>query len=181
MTHLPNILVALLICLVSIAGIWDIRTRRIPNWLTLAGVLAGLAIKSFLFGLTGLWDSAVGLAFAFGLYFVLYALRAMGAGDVKLMAAVGAMAGPADWFGIFLITSLIGGLSGLVLILWKKRAKRTFSNVGFILGEMVQMRPAYVGREELSVSSPAAATMPHGALIAVGTFFFLIWSTTGAI
>ena len=180
MTHLPNVVVLLLACLVSIAGISDLRTRRIPNWLTLSGVAVGLAINTFLFGMGGLRDSALGLLLAFTSYFVLYALKAMGAGDVKLMAGVGAIAGAGDWFGIFLITSLIGGVSALILILLRKRTRKTFSNVTFILGEMVQMRPAYLGRQELNVNSPGAVTMPHGAVIAIGTLCFIAWSATGA-
>ena len=79
--------------LVIVAAIWDIRTRRIPNWLTLSGVVLGVALNTFLFEINGLWFSLKGLGVAFGVYFVLYLLRAMGAGDVKLMAAVGAAAG----------------------------------------------------------------------------------------
>lgn len=181
MTQLPHIAVILLVCLVSAAGISDLRTRRIPNWLTLSGVLAGLAMNSFLFGFNGLGQSAAGLGLAFGVYIMLYTLRAMGAGDVKLMAGVGAIVGPADWFGIFLITSVIGGISALALILWRKRTRKTFANVQFILGEMIHMRPAYMSREELSVNSPTAVTMPHGTVIALGSIFFLIWAATGIV
>jgi prepilin peptidase CpaA len=181
MTQLPNIAVVILVCLVAAAGISDLRTRRIPNWLTVSGVLAGLALNTFLFGLSGLGHSAAGLALAFGIYIVLYSLRAMGAGDVKLMAAVGSIVGPGDWFGIFLITAVIGGISALALILWRKRTRKTFANVTFILGEMMHMRPAYMAREELSVNSPAAVTMPHGTVIALGSIFFLIWAATGVV
>jgi len=181
MTPLPNIAVILLAALVTVAGVSDLRTRRIPNWLTLSGVLAGLAMNSFLYGFDGLKRSLAGLCLAFGVYIVMYALRAMGAGDVKLMAGVGAIVGSGDWFGIFLITAVIGGLSALVLILWRKRTIKTFSNVGFILGEMMHLRPAYVGREELSVKNPEAVTMPHGTVIALGSMCFLIWSFTGMV
>src|SRR5689334_20619064 len=87
-----------LLTLVIAAAVYDVRYRRIPNWLTASGVLVGLSLNTWLrqaagplpwwpglkFGLTG-------MLIAFGVYFVLYVAHAMGAGDVKLMAAVGAM------------------------------------------------------------------------------------------
>src|SRR5450631_39042 len=92
--------------LVIVAALWDIRTRRIPNWLTLSGVLLGVALNTFLFEINGLWFSLKGLSVAFGVYFILCLLRAMGAGDVKLMAAVGAAAGWGNWLGILVLTSV---------------------------------------------------------------------------
>jgi prepilin peptidase CpaA len=156
-----------------------VRYRRIPNWLSVTGTLIGLAMNAFLGrldlrpGWPGLRFALVGFAVAFGVYFVLYALRAMGAGDVKLMGAVGAMVGWENWFGIFVITAVIGGAMALILVIVKKRAMRTFFNVGVILNEMKSGRPAYLAKEELDVKNPKALGLPHGAVIAVGTLFFL--------
>jgi prepilin peptidase CpaA len=165
---------ALLLTIVLGAAVYDVRYRRIPNWLSLSGVLLGLAMNSFLYqGWPGLRISLVGLAAGFGVYFVLYALRAMGAGDVKLMAAVGAIVGWQDWFGTFLITAIVGGVMALILVATKGRVKKTLWNVGFIINEMKSGRPAYMRKEELDVRSPKALGLPHGAVIAVGTIFFL--------
>lgn len=175
---------AILLTLVLGAAVYDVRYRRIPNWLTVGGVLIGLALNTFLSGWPGqgtflyqgwpgLRFSLLGLAVGFGAYFVLYALRAMGAGDVKLMGAVGAMVGWENWFGIFLITAVIGGAMALILVIAKKRAMKTFFNVGVILNEMKSGRPAYLAKEELDVKNPKALGLPHGAVIAVGTLFFL--------
>src|SRR5580700_10539556 len=170
---------AILLTLVLGAAVYDVRYRRIPNWLTVGGVLAGFLMNTFIGrvdlrpGWPGLRLSLQGFAIGFGVYVVLYALRAMGAGDVKLMAAVGAMVGWEDWFGIFLITAVIGGAMALILIIAKKRFTKTFFNVGVILNEMKSGRPAYLAREELDVKNPKALGLPHGAVIAVGTLFFL--------
>lgn len=164
----------ILLTLVLAAALYDVRYRRIPNWLTAGGVLVGIAINTFLYqGWPGLRLSLVGLAAGFGVYFALFAVRAMGAGDVKLMAGVGAMVGVQDWFGIFLLTAMIGGLMALVLVIAKKRTIQTFWNVGFILNEMKSGRPAYLKKEELDVKNPKSLGLPHGAVIAVGTLFFL--------
>src|SRR5580704_14799486 len=107
----------ILVAMILTAAVYDILYRRIPNWLTIPGVLAGVALNSFLYqGWPGLRLSLLGLAVGFGSYFILYLLRAMGAGDVKLMAAIGAMVGLGDWFGIFIITAIIGGFAGLALV-----------------------------------------------------------------
>jgi prepilin peptidase CpaA len=164
-----------LLALVLAAAIYDVRYRRIPNWLTLSGVILGLGLNGFLNAARpGIFKSSmIGLGAAFGIYFVLYALRAMGAGDVKLMAAVGAVVGWPNWFGIFVVTAAIGGIMALMLIVMRKRFKKTIFNVGFILSEMKSGRPAYVGKEELDVRNPKAMGLPHGAVIAIGTLFFL--------
>ena len=170
----PRGIELVLIALVLGAAVYDIRYRRIPNWLTVMGVAVGLLLKSFLYpGWPGLRLGLLGLAVAFGVYFVLYALRAMGAGDVKLMAAIGAMVGWQNWFGIFIITAIFGGAAALVLVLMRGRLKRTLFNVSFILSEMKSGRPAYLGKDELDVRNPKALGLPHGAVIAVGTLVFL--------
>lgn len=169
-----------LLMLVVSAAVYDVRYRRIPNWLNLAGVIAGLVLNSFIRGSapgilswSGLLFGLQGLGLAFVVYFVLYALHAMGAGDVKLMAAVGSLVGWQDWFGIFLITAIVGGLLAVAVSLARGRLKTTFWNVAFILNELRSGRPAYVGKEELDVRSPKSFGLPHGFVIAIGTLLFL--------
>jgi prepilin peptidase CpaA len=168
---------ALLLAVLLGAAVYDVRYRRIPNWLSVGGVLVGLALNTFLYqGGPGLRFALSGMAAGFGVYFVLYALRAMGAGDVKLMAAVGAIVGWHDWVGIFLITAILGGMMALILVALRGRVKKTFWNVSFIISEMKSGRPAYMGKEELDVRSPKALGLPHGAVIAVSSIFFLALS-----
>jgi prepilin peptidase CpaA len=170
-----------LVVVLLVAAAYDIRYRRIPNWLTAGGVLMGFALNAFLLAhppsvlsLGGLLFSLKGFGLAFGLYFFLYALRAMGAGDVKLMAAIGAMVGWQNWFGIFLVTAILGGIAAMAFSLFRGRLKKTFWNVGFIVSEMSHGRPAYLKNEELDVRSKKSVGLPHGAVIAAGTFVFLV-------
>jgi prepilin peptidase CpaA len=165
---------ALLLAVVLGAAVFDVRYRRIPNWLSVGGVLLGLALNTFLYqGWPGLRPALTGLAMGFGVYMALYALHAMCAGDVKLMAAVGSIVGWQNWFGIFLITAIVGGAMSLILVAGRGRVRKTLWNLGFIVSEMKSGRPAYIGREELDVRSPKALGLPHGAVIAVGAMFFL--------
>jgi prepilin peptidase CpaA len=168
---------AVLLMLIIAAAVFDVRYRRIPNWLTVSGVVAGIALNTAIGRPeAGTAFALEGLALGFGLYFILYLLHAMGAGDVKLMAAVGALTGPANWFGIFVVSAIVGGIMALILIVIRGRVKSTFWNVGFILGEMTRGRPAYVEKAELDVKNPKSMGLPHGAVIAIGTIFFLALS-----
>ena len=174
---LPPGIAVLLAALVLGAAAFDIPYRRIPNWLTASGVLAGVGMNAFLYPVwPGLRLSLTGLAIGFGAYFLLYAIRAMGAGDVKLMAAVGAMVGWQDWLAIFMITALLGGVASLALITLRGRVRKTLWNVGFVLTEMKSGRAAYLANEELDVRSSKAVGLPHGAVIAAGALVFLALS-----
>ncbi len=164
----------ILLALVLTAAAYDLRFRRIPNWLTASGIVAGLALNTNERGLwTGLRFSLAGLALSLAIYLALYALHATGAGDGKLMAAVGSLAGWQSWIAIFLITAIIGGIAALALSISRGRLKKTLWNAGFVLSEMKRGRPAYLENEELDVRSSKGLRLPHGAVIACGTVTYL--------
>jgi prepilin peptidase CpaA len=170
----------LLVLIAFTAAVFDIRSRRIPNWLNLSGIILGFALNALLaypYPLEGLKHAGVGMLFAFAVYFVLYLIHAMGAGDVKLMAALGAiLASPSNWFRLFIIVALIGGIFALTLLLAKGRVRKTLWNVAFLLNELGHARAPFMRREELDVKSPKAVTLPHGFTIAVGCLVFLVAS-----
>src|SRR5690348_2818418 len=128
----------LLLMLVIPAAVYDYRQRRIPNWLVLAGILTGLAMNVFLLydnpsPFTGLAFALEGLGLALLVYFPLYLLRGMGAGDVKLMAAVGAVVGPLLWLWIFFFTAILGGIIAVIVVLQKRRVSHTLQNLWMIV------------------------------------------------
>src|SRR4051794_20714595 len=155
----------LLAVLVMTAGVFDLRFRRIPNWLVATGLLTGLTLNIVLFEWEGLKASLLGIGIATVIYLPLYALRAMGAGDVKLMMAIGAMVGPGPWIGIFVITGVFGGVVALGMLLARRGLGRTAGNVRHILVSLAQFRAPYAGNPELDVRSDRALRLPHGAVI----------------
>jgi prepilin peptidase CpaA len=163
-----------LLVLVAIAAGYDLRFRRIPNWLCAAGVIAGFTLNGSSAGLSGLRTAALGFGLALLIYVPLFILRAMGGGDVKLMAAVGAMTGPSHWLAIFLITAITGGLVAVLLLIWKGGLGRALRNTGFILWELAHLRKPYTSRQELDIGHPEAISLPHGAVIALGCGLFLL-------
>ncbi len=176
MTHLPPALQALLALVVIVAGVFDYRFRRVPNWLTLSAVLVGIGLNSFLFRTPGLWLSFKGLGLALLIYVPLYLLRAVGGGDVKLMAAVGAIAGPANWLAIMVITSIFGGIAAIVLVALKHRFRRTLKNIWVILTSLAHGEAPFESSPQLDVRSEQAVRLPHAVVIAFGTIAFLFVS-----
>jgi prepilin peptidase CpaA len=174
MTQLPPSYQILLVVVVTIAAVFDIRFRRIPNWLVLSGLVLGLALNSFLFGTAGAVSALLGCGAAFLVYFPLFIVRGMGAGDVKLMMTVGCIAGPGNWIAIFFFTSILGGVWAVLLLLRWGVLRQTLANAWFIVGQLAQLKPPYGERGDLDVTSPKALTLPHGATIAVGTVAFML-------
>ncbi len=163
----------ILFALVFLAGVTDIKTRRIPNWLVVLGLGLGFALNALLFEWAGLKLSFSGAGLAFAIYFFFYLLRAMGAGDVKLMAAIGSLVGPKSWLLIFFFTAVGGGMIGVILLLAKGRFKRTLLNVSIMLHQLSRFQAPYHATEELDVRSGKALRLPHGATIALGTMAYL--------
>jgi prepilin peptidase CpaA len=179
-SSLPPLASCVLLALVLAAAIFDLRFRRIPNWLTGAGVILGFAANVFERGiLRGLSFSLAGLCLALAIYLALYALHAMGAGDGKLMAAIGAIVGWKHWLGIFLVTAIFGGIAALALSIRRRCLRKTLWNVGFVLSEMKRGRPAYLANEELDVRSSKGLRLPHGAVIAAATLAYLVGGYLG--
>jgi len=170
----PPAIRILLSLLVIPAAALDLKTRRIPNWLSLSGIALGIILNVFLFETAGLWFSLKGLGLAFAVYFVLYLLHGMGAGDVKLMAAVGSIAGPGYWLLILIITSVIGAAAGLLIVAAKGRFRRTFENILVILISFRHGHLPYKENPELDVRRGEGLRLPHAVMIAVGTLV-AIW------
>jgi len=166
-----------LLLAVLVATVTDLRSRRIPNWLTVSTLVLGFALNAALAyptPLAGVWLAAKGFAFAFGLNLLMYILHMTGAGDVKLLAAVGAMVGISDFLGIFLLTALIGGILAIPLILLKGRLRQTFWNMGFMIGELTRWRAPHLTREQLDVGSAKAFRLPGAVRICLGVVSFLV-------
>jgi prepilin peptidase CpaA len=176
---LPGTGQILLGILVAIAAVFDIRYRRIPNWLVLAGIIVGLAWNVYSSDWSGLLRASEGLGLGFILYFPLYMIRARGAGDVKLLAAVGAVAGPLNCFWIFLLTAILGGIIALLLLILRSRVRQTFFNVGWIIRDLLHLQAPWRSSDELDVTTNKGMRLPHGAMIAVGVLAFIFITKYG--
>jgi len=177
MLPLPILLQGLLILIVIPAAVIDIRQRRIPNWLTGAGFLLGIGLNAFLNQGSGILRSFEGAGLALLIYLPLFILRGIGGGDVKLMVAVGAVAGARDWLVIFCLTSIIGGVAALAVIIARGRIRKTFENLWLIFASILSGHAPYRASPELDVGSERAARLPHGVFITAGSLLFLLAQT----
>jgi prepilin peptidase CpaA len=112
-----------LIALLVWAAAIDVRARRIPNWLTLPMVATGLAQSWFASSHVSPGQSLAGIGAGFGLTFVMFFLRAMGGGDVKLFAGIGAWLGPVGVFHVFLVETILGMIIVLTQAAWARRLR----------------------------------------------------------
>lgn len=169
----PAFAVALLV-VVLLASAYDLRYRRIPNTLTASSACMGFILNLSFFGLHGLLLSTEGLLLALLVYLPFYLLKGMGAGDVKLMAALGALVGPAHWFFILLGTAFAGGLAGAAYAFVKGRLSETCCNLYFLVKDLAQLRAPHLTNPGLNFRNPSSLRMPHGVIIAVGSLSFVL-------
>jgi prepilin peptidase CpaA len=174
LSYLPQIVQLLLFLIVVPAALFDLKERRVPNWITLPGLAVAIALNSFLYETPGLWLALEGLGVAMLIYFPLYMLRGMGAGDVKLMAAIGAAAGWANWIGILFLTAIFGGIFALVLVLWRRQLRGTVKNIGFIILSLWHRHAPHLADPALDVKNDEAIRLPHAIAIAFGTLGYLV-------
>jgi len=144
------------------ATVIDIRTGRIPN--TLTATMAGIGVGFAASGLSGvsLLASFGGFALGFALMLPGHALGATGAGDVKLMAAVGAMVGPGTVVTAFAFTAIAGGLMALAIAVRRQRLRATLAGTGRLIAG-----PADV-KQQIG-SATASSRFAYGPAIAVGS------------
>lgn len=158
-----------------VAAVVDVRRHRIPNWLTYPGIAMGILLRWFFFGWRGLGSALAGCLLAGGIVFLFYMVRAMGAGDVKLLAAIGSLVGPSDATVVLAATAISGGVLALVYVIFRRRVGATLRNVGSVL--TFHSWNGLRAHPELNLDNPSALRMPYGLAIATGTLyaFLTIW------
>jgi prepilin peptidase CpaA len=163
------------------AAISDYRVHRIPNWLVLSGALFGVICNTALAPspYANILFPVAGFAVGLLLFLPLYLVRAMGAGDVKLLAMIGAFLGPGDTFRASLASMIVGGVLSILFVLMRGTARRMFHN----LGSFFQLGPLSVAsgskRNHRIEAGVSAGKLPYGVAIAIGTIGYLITDQLG--
>jgi prepilin peptidase CpaA len=160
------------------AAVVDWRTYRIPNWLTVGGMVCGLLFNLVMGSAgPGLLSALGGLAVGLAVLLPLYVLRVMGAGDVKLMAAVGAFVGLPQVLYAVLFTFIAGGFFAVAFALWHRAFARMGANVGQLLRNVGF---AVIGGFRPSLAAGASiGRLPYGISICVGTIAWLAMQQLG--
>jgi prepilin peptidase CpaA len=148
----------------AVAGYTDYRWRRIPNWLTVSGFWLGIAVNSMARGWPGAKDSLLGAGLGLLILLPFVLVRSLGAGDWKLIGALGAFLGPQHLITVLFATLLIAGVMALILVIWRKRVRQTFRNMGRMLAAMATL---HLPGQEVSLDNPQSLKIPFGVAVAV--------------
>src|SRR5688572_16946805 len=158
----PHILDTILIAGLLYAVMTDLRARRISNKLTYPVMLLGLIANTAMEGWAGLGHASLGWAAGLGIMLIPFLLGAMGAGDVKLMAAIGAVKGPEFVLTAALYACVAGGLLAVYYIIREKRVANTFRYL------------TYGWAWALKGNGPKAGAVPYAPAIAAGVVLALV-------
>lgn len=175
-----------LIILLFIAAFFDLKEKRIPNFLTFPIIFIGLILNIIMNGLNGCLFSFYGFLIGLAVFFIPFALGLMGAGDIKLMAAIGALMG----WKFTVISSLFSAIAGIFVVfgylIYKKKLfgyfKKYFINIArAILKYIIFSEKNIIGNKfkkfaycnEIKIKENEKLYVPYGLAIAVGTLFVL--------
>jgi len=155
------------VAVLVIATFTDLRSRRIPNWLVLPFLAAGLAVSTWRGGWHGAGESMSGVALALLIFGFLFWMGGMGAGDVKLCAAIGAWIGPSQLFIALVVTGMAGGMMVLCWAAFGGFLAEMFSGAGDLLFGWRER--GQLSDPQATISNPLRRKMPYAPAIAIGT------------
>ena len=173
----PAILAGALL-LAILAGWTDLRSRRIPNWLTVSGAAVGVVANTVLGGWAGLKTSLLGLVLGLGLLLPLVLLRSLGAGDWKLSGALGAFTGPTVLIDLLIGSVFVAGLMALALVIYKGRMRQTLRNIGHILVSLVTFQ---LPGTRVSLDNPDSLKVPYGVALALTVVLYSVAHLRGVV
>ena len=165
--------VIILLSILTAATWIDLNYHRIPNALSLGGIVFGVALHGWISGFPGIATGLGGAAIGIGLFLPFYLLKGMGAGDVKLMGAVGAFLGPQNALLATGLTLVAGGIMAIVILLVRggliSLLKRFFATIKcFLVYHKIVHPPPQAG-------DVAVNKFPYAAAIGLGTLATLLW------
>ena len=166
------------VLLAILAGWTDLRSRRIPNWLTVSGAAVGVVANTVLGGWAGLKTSLLGLVLGLGLLLPLVLLRSLGAGDWKLAGALGAFTGPTVLIDLLIGSVFVAGLMALALVIYKGRMRQTLRNIGHILVSLVTFQ---LPGTRVSLDNPDSLKIPYGVALAFTVVLYGVLRKMGVV
>jgi prepilin peptidase CpaA len=159
-----------------VAAVIDGYQLKVPNWITFPMIASGWAASAASFGWEGLGVSLAGTAVGLALLLPAYAIGGMGAGDVKLLAGVGAWVGGTTTMYAFCVSALVGGLIAVAMVLYRREWNKHYQQFWMIWFEMRTLRDP----EQLStIAAERKSSMlllPYGIPIAIGTIAYFAFT-----
>ena len=159
-----------------VAAVIDGWKLKVPNLITFPFVLGGWAYGFWSLGWSGLGYSLLGTAVGLALLLPLYAIGGMGAGDVKLLAGVGAWMGSTVTFWAFCYSAVVGGVLALLMMAYRRTWQRHRDNLLLILTEILTIRDPNQLAQIAAERKPRMLLLPYGIPIAIGSIGYFLWS-----
>jgi len=160
------------------AGGMDWRYRRIPNWLTVPGLIVGIAVNTAVHGWPGAKASLLGAGLGLLVLLPFVLIRALGAGDWKLAGALGAFLGPSLLFTVLIGSIFVAGVMALALVIYKGRLRQTLKNIAHMLGALLRL---HLPGPEVSLDNPESVKIPFGVAMALTVVLFGAGRVLGAV
>lgn len=170
---MKHAVLGLAVILAVLAGWTDWRSRRIPNWLTVPGLLIGIAVNTAIGGWGGLKSSLLGAGLGLLLLLPFVFIRSLGAGDWKLAGALGAFVGPRILLNVLMGSIFVAGIMALGLVIYKRRVMQTLRNIGRLLASMFTF---HMPGAEVSLDNPQSLKIPYGVALALTTLLYGVWN-----
>ncbi len=165
-------------CAILVPGVlwasWiDYAQRRVPNWLNASLMVIGFAVQAAFFGWAGVSTGFLGLLTGFGLLIIPWLMHGMGAGDVKLMAAIGVWLGPLMTLYSFALGAVIGGVAAVVMIMSTGRLRMAYVNMSTILTKCSNSKTMFTEFGAAKSFGVTSQLLPYGVPLTAGTLVIL--------
>jgi prepilin peptidase CpaA len=179
--HLSEVLVEnwqawLVTVTLIVAAVIDGLKLKVPNWITFPMIISGWVYSAVAFGWEGLGASVLGTVVGLGLLLPAYAIGGMGAGDVKLLAGVGAWMGPITTAYAFCVSALIGGVIAVLMVLYRKGWDKHRNQFFSIVNEISTIRDPELLSAIAAERKKSMLLLPYGIPIALGSIAYFFWA-----
>ncbi|RDW21723.1 A24 family peptidase [Oceanobacillus chungangensis] len=154
-----------------IAFMTDVKYQKLPNWLTAGGMLIGIVYHLITSGVEGLLFSFLGLLVAGGIFLILYVFKALGAGDVKLFAAIGSMIGIQLVLYMMMYSIVFAGLIAIIILLFTKTFLKKITNALFAIIHSITSR-SFQKIEEFKTTKATRFPFMYAVIPAVITTYY---------
>ena len=171
--HWPVWLVTVTLVVAALIDGWQLK---VPNWITFPMVLSGIVYNTIAFGWEGLGASLLGMVVGLALLMPAYAIGGMGAGDVKLLAGVGAWVGVSTTFYSFCVSAVIGGIIAIAMVLIRRNWRKHKNQFFVIVNEMMTVGNPTDLAAIAAQRKSSMLLLPYGIPIAIGTIGYFIWA-----
>ena len=165
------------VCLILIVAAYiDGKELRVPNWITFPMVLSGLIYSACVGGWSGLGAGLLGVVVGLATLLPLYAVGGMGAGDVKLMAGIGAWLGASVTWNAFLVTTVVGAVMAIIMVLSRKAWDKHYGQFLLIMNEFMTIKNPRQLSEIAAERKPRMMLLPYGIPICIGSIGYFYYA-----